>query len=166
MLFRSSFLMAGIFFLLSQVSLVAQRVPVLSQVSLPHSYYYREMYLPQLTAGPSSLDWFPDGSSIIFSMGGSLWRHAIGSNVAEQLTDGDGYDYQPDVSPDGRLVLFTRYNGNAMELQVMDLSTKQVTALTTGKAVMLEPRWSPDGKAIVYVSTQTSGHFLLYKASF
>jgi len=158
--------MTGIILLLLHPLVSAQRVPVLSQVSLPHSYYYREMYLPQLTGGPSSVDWLPDGSGMVFSMSGSLWRHAIGSNMAEQLTDGDGYDYQPDVSPDGRLVLFTRYNGNAMELQVMDLTTRQVTALTSAKAVNLEPRWSPDGNSIVFVSTQTTGHFLLYKAVF
>ena len=32
----------------------AGREPVLKQVDLPHSYYWRELYLPQLTTGPSS----------------------------------------------------------------------------------------------------------------
>jgi TolB protein len=35
--------------------LAAQREPVLKQIKVPHNYYYREMYLPQLTTGPSSL---------------------------------------------------------------------------------------------------------------
>ena len=30
------------------------RLAVLPQIALPHSYYYRELYLPQLTSGPSS----------------------------------------------------------------------------------------------------------------
>ena len=34
---------------LTQVS----REPVLKQIALPHSYYYRELYLPQLTSGPA-----------------------------------------------------------------------------------------------------------------
>ena len=38
----------------------AERLPVLQQIDLPHPYYYREMYLPQLTSGPSSLAWSPD----------------------------------------------------------------------------------------------------------
>ena len=163
---RYHFLMAGCLALLVSTLVTAQRVPVLSQIDLPHAYYYRELYLPQLTAGPSSVDWMPDGSGIVFSMGGSLWRHAIGSVVAEQLTDGEGYDHQPDVSPDGKMVLFTRYTGQAMELQVLDLSTLQVTAITSGKAVNLEPRWSPDGTTIAFVSTLNSKHFLLYKARF
>ena len=30
----------------------AQREPVLKQIDVPHPYYFREMYLPQLTTGP------------------------------------------------------------------------------------------------------------------
>ena len=33
----------------------AGREPVLKQVDLPHSYYWRELYIPQLTTGPSSV---------------------------------------------------------------------------------------------------------------
>ncbi|HEY7616037.1 MAG TPA: hypothetical protein VH744_04480, partial [Terriglobales bacterium] len=75
-----------------------QREPVLKQIDLPHSYYYREMYLPQLTTGPSSVTWSPDSQSVVYSMAGSLWRQRIVANTAEQLTTGPGYDYQPDWS--------------------------------------------------------------------
>ena len=34
----------------------AGREPVLKQVDLPHSYYWRELYLPQLTTGPSAVE--------------------------------------------------------------------------------------------------------------
>ena len=30
----------------------AGREPVLKQVDLPHNYYWRELYIPQLTSGP------------------------------------------------------------------------------------------------------------------
>jgi hypothetical protein len=46
----------------------AQREPVLRQIQVPHSYYYREMYLPQLTSGPSGATWSPDGRELIYSM--------------------------------------------------------------------------------------------------
>ena len=42
----------------------AQRQPVLPQIDLPHAYYYRELYLPQLTSGPSSLSWSPDSRRV------------------------------------------------------------------------------------------------------
>ena len=43
----------------------AARVPVLRQVDLPHSYYWREMFLPQLTSGPSSVAFSPDGRRLL-----------------------------------------------------------------------------------------------------
>lgn len=53
---------------------MAQRKPVLPQIDLPHPYYYREMYLPQLTSGPSSVGWSPDSHEVVYAMAGSLWR--------------------------------------------------------------------------------------------
>src|SRR3954447_21302573 len=80
----------------------AGREPVLKQVDLPHSYYWRELYIPQLTTGPSSVSFTPDGSTLVYSMGGSLWRQAIGANETVELTHArGGYDYQPDVASDG-----------------------------------------------------------------
>src|SRR3954462_5353199 len=95
----------------------ARREPVLKQVDLPHNYYWRELYIPQLTTGPSSASFTPDGKGLIYSMGGSLWRQAIGSDEAVELTHPRAaYDYQPDVASDGNSVVFTRYNGDGIEL--------------------------------------------------
>src|SRR5215208_2960743 len=139
------------------------RIPVLDQIALPHSYYYRELYLPQLTSGPSSVSWTPDGAALIYSMQGSLWRQRLDSTSAQQLTDGGG-DYQPHCSPDGRSVVFVRYDGGSLELMLLDLASGDVRALTTGRAVNVEPRWSPDGRRIAFVSTSGTGHFLLHVA--
>jgi TolB protein len=140
----------------------AQREPVLNQIKLPHAYYYREMYLPQVTSGPSAVTWSPDGQSVIYSMQGSLWRQKLGTTDAEQLTVGPGYDFQPDWSPDGRTVVYTSYRGDAEELQVLDLASGDVKALTSNGAVNVEPRWSPDGKEIAFVSTQYQGRFHIF----
>jgi len=145
---------------------LAEREPVLKQVDLPHSYYWRDLYLPQLTTGPSSVAFTPDGNDLIYSMGGSLWRQAIRSNEASELTHPRGaYDYQPDVSPDGGCVVFGRYNGGGIELWRLDLRTKVEQQLTSGGAVNVEPRLSPDGKRIAWVSTQGTGHFNLFIAA-
>jgi TolB protein len=142
----------------------AQRRPVLPQIDLPHPYYYRELYLPQLTSGPSSLAWAPNSLELVYSMSGSLWRQQLDAKEAVQLTDGPGYDYQPDWSPDGKSIVYTSYQKDAMELWLFDVSNGKTTQLTTGGAVNLEPRWSSDGKRIVFVSTQYNKRFHIFRA--
>jgi TolB protein len=160
---QHTILLAGLLLPFSLQGL-AERKPVLSQIRLPHNYYYREMYLPQLTTGPSSLSFSPDGKEVIYSMCGSLWRQGIDSYQAHELTHARGYDYQPDWSHDGRHVVFTRYQNDALELWQLDLQTGKEVALTSHGDVNIEPRYSPDGHQVAFVSTADSGHFNLYVA--
>ena len=98
-------------------------------------------------------------------MGGSLWQQAIGSDEAIELTHATGaYDYQPDVAPDGLSVVFSRNMGDALELWRLDLKSGREMPLTSGGAVNVEPRLSPDGKRIAWVSTNGTGHFNLFIA--
>lgn len=155
-----------IFLLPTSPPLAAQRDPVLKQVDLPHRYYYREMYLPQLTTGPSSVAWSADSRSLIYSMAGTLWRQALDSGTAEQLTSGPGYDYQPDCSSDGRWVAYVTYHHDAIELWALDLEKMQSHQLTSAGAVNVEPRFSPDGKHLAFVSTSYHGRFHIFVGDF
>ena len=49
-------------------AIAAGREPVLKQIDLPHNYYFREMYLPQLTSGPQYPVFSPDGAELVYSM--------------------------------------------------------------------------------------------------
>src|SRR2546426_2284192 len=62
----------------------------------------------------------------IYSMQGWLWRQRIGSPIAEQLTTGPGYDYQPDWSSDGRAIAFARYANDAIELARSEEHTSEL----------------------------------------
>jgi len=150
------------------VSCFAQREAVLKQVDLPHPYYFREMFLPQLTTGPSAAAWSPDSYSLIYSMAGSLWRQELRSAKAEQLTAGPGYDYEPDWSSHdgGRWVVFARYDRDAIELWSLDLRDGRTRQMTFGGAVNVEPRFSPDGKRMVFVSTSYKRHFHIFVGRF
>jgi len=148
------------------ISCFAQREPVLKQIDLPHPYYFREMYLPQLTTGPSAAAWSPDSYSLVYSMAGSLWHQELRSAKAEQLTAGPGYDYQPDWSSDQRWVAFARYDHDAVELWSLDLRDGRTRQMTSGGAVNVEPRFSPDGKRLAFVSTSYNGHFHIFVGRF
>ena len=154
------------FLVVATMSAFCQREPVLKQIDLPHPYYFREMYLPQLTTGPSAEAWMPDSHTLIYSMAGSLWRQDLAGTTAEQLTAGSGYDYQPDVSADGIWVIYASYDKDAVELWALDLRDRSTHQLTTGSAVNLEPRFSPDGKRVAYVSTSQTGHFHIFISDF
>lgn len=138
----------------------------LSQVQVPHSYYWREMYVPQVTSGPSAFTWSPDGNEVIYSMQGSLWRQRVGTTTATQLTAGDTYDFQPDWSPDGRSIVYSAYDGRRLALMLLDLPTGERRALVSDSAVNVDARWSPDGRRIAFVSSAYNGRWHVYVGRF
>jgi Tol biopolymer transport system component len=140
----------------------AVREPVLKQIRLPHHYYYRELYLPQATSGPTSADWSPDGRRLVVSMQGSLWIHDLGTGETRQVTDGPGYDYQPDWSPDGRFIVYATYRDDAVDLHLLEVATSASRPLVHNGAVNVEPRFSPDGRRVAYVSTAYEGRFHIF----
>jgi TolB protein len=156
----------GCLMLVTCMACFAQREAVLKQIDLPHPYYFREMYLPQLTTGPSAAAWSPDSYSLVYSMAGSLWRQELRSAKAEQMTAGPGYDYQPDWSSDQRWIVFARYDRDAIELWSLDLRDGKTRQMTSGGAVNVEPRFSPDGKRLAFVSTSYKGHFHIFVGRF
>ncbi|MEZ4586593.1 MAG: CehA/McbA family metallohydrolase [Gemmatimonadales bacterium] len=139
---------------------------MLKQIAVPHNYYYREMYLPQLTSGPSGAAWMPDGDELVYSMQGSLWRQRIGETEAIQLVDGPGYAYQPDVSRDGAWIVYTVYVDDALELRALETATGRTERLLADGAVNLEPRFSPDGRRIAFVSTSYEGRWHVFVGDF
>ena len=143
-----------------------QREPVLKQIRVPHHYYYREMYLPQVTSGPSAAAWSPDGRTLVYSMQGSLWRQALDQREAVQVTSGPGYDYLPDWSPDGRWIVYSSYRNDALELHLLDTRSGASRPLVANGGVHLDARFSPDGRKLAWVSTAFEGRWHVYVAPF
>ena len=70
------------------------------------------------------------------------------------------YASDPQISPDGSSVIYVRNfkdvmaDANRSNLWMVDIANGQHTPFTTGQNNDRSPRWSPDGKRIVYVTNR------------
>ncbi|NNM33234.1 MAG: amidohydrolase, partial [Gemmatimonadetes bacterium] len=58
-----------------------------------------------------------------------------------------------DVSPDGQTIVFDLLG----DLYTMPMAGGKATQLTSGMAFDAQPRWSPDGETVVFVSDRSGG---------
>ena len=139
---------------------------MLQQIKVRHPYYYREMFIPQVTSGPSARRLVARRARAdLLDAGLALAPARRKRTRRRQLTDGPGYDYQPDWSPDGRRVVYASYRDDAIELRLLDLATGESAPLVANGAVQLEPRWSPDGRRLAFTSTLYEGRWHVFVAA-
>ena len=146
--------------------------------------YYQLFYVPsdggaprQLTFGTTnaggSVSWSPDSRSILFSanlsrnwerepVNSEIYRISLDGGAPVALTDRNGPDAAPAVSPDGRHVAYVGFDDKQLgyqntKLSVMNLdgSDKRVLAASLDRSVS-NPVWSPDSRAI-YVEVEDHG---------
>ncbi|MEO8201216.1 MAG: hypothetical protein ABI679_11890 [Gemmatimonadota bacterium] len=109
--------------------------------------------------------WSADGNSVIFSglaeSGISdLYRVSLPDGSLEKLTDDIYQDLDPSVSPDGDQIVFAsdRTAGGpegAINLFLLDLSSRTLRQLTAGPWVDETPRWASDGR--IYFASSREG---------
>jgi Tol biopolymer transport system component/DNA-binding winged helix-turn-helix (wHTH) protein len=120
------------------------------------------------STGPVVYDWSPDGTSVVVSQGNDktgraeIWQVPVSSSDRTQLTprkilSDPNYDlWQPHFSRDGRWIVFeaTRKLPERAEstLYVVPVRGGPWVPITDGKQWDDKPRWSPDGKAIYFLS--------------
>ena len=75
-------------------------------------------------------------------------RRADGSGVNESALPDSLIGGDPDVTPDGRLLVFT---AGIDDISGMDVATDSVFAIVTAEGVQNKPAVSPDGRYVVYV---------------
>jgi len=122
-----------------------------------HNFYFP----PAPSSTPWAPSWAPDGESIAVAMSGSIWRVAPDTGIADELTySPDAYHSSPDWSPDGRWIVYTAdYDGERVQLEILDVDTGETRALTDDRHVYSDPAFSPSGDRISYVSTRPNGYF-------
>jgi hypothetical protein len=68
----------------------------------------------------------------------------------------------PDISPDGKEVVFSALSGATGDIFIVNLETREVRNMTKDQFGDYAPTWSPDGKTIVYLA-RVSGNDKLFQ---
>lgn len=109
-----------------------------------------QLTFPPVGAMHSS--WAPDGKRIAFESNGTLYAVPREGGKAEPLLPDDLPAGQPDWSPDGKWLVFTRWTmsdtqGRRPSLYLLDFNKRQVRMIP-GSDDFEGAQWSPDGKFV------------------
>jgi serine/threonine protein kinase/Tol biopolymer transport system component len=114
--------------------------------------------------------WSPDGKRIAFfstTLGKPAKIYMVSSEIGgpEELLPGDEHpEADPYWSPDGRALVFGgTYASAAIGIRILDLKTHRVTVVP-GSEQLFSPRWSPDGKFIVAIRSNSQSLMLFDRA--
>lgn len=107
---------------------------------------------------PTSVDWSPDGTQLVFTASSPQARQqawivrARGGTPQRLLPNDAGGQADPSWSPDGRTIAFAAGSGGGSNqpssvIRLLDLASHRITTLP-GSAGLSSPHWSPDGRSI------------------
>jgi Tol biopolymer transport system component len=119
--------------------------------------------LRELTRGrrADEPDVSPDGTQIACTVGKVGQRQLAvvpieGGEPRVLGADLPGLAYSPAWSPDGRLIAYSRWKpGGFRDIHVYDVAAKTDRALSVDRAMDVDPRFSPDGRYLLFSSDRT-----------
>jgi len=114
-------------------------------------------------------EYSPDGKYIYFNSERTghmqIWRMKADGSEQEQVFADDNNNWFPHISPDGQWMVFLTYDKSVtghpenkdVMLRLMSLADKKISVLAKlfgGQGTINVPSWSPDSKAVAFVSYQ------------
>ncbi|MEN8819973.1 MAG: S9 family peptidase [Abyssibacter sp.] len=137
----------------------------------------------QLTHGPADLSepaWLDNATLVVSGnlaedrdldpIESELYRLNLADGRLTALTDRDGPDFAPVVSPDGQTIAFRGFDDKVLTYQqnrlyLMDADGSNPRELKTGlDLAMGKTAWAPDGRSL-YVQAENAGHIELLNIS-
>ena len=106
--------------------------------------------------------WSPDSRQLAYvsfeDNVSSVFVQTLRTGNRIKVSSRPGINGAPAFSPDGRQLVLTLggADGN-LDIHVLDLTSRELTRLTTNRAIDTEGSWSPDGKEIFFTSDRSGG---------
>ncbi|MGC4050667.1 MAG: hypothetical protein QM757_14930 [Paludibaculum sp.] len=116
---------------------------------------------PQILGGPEVVGGHPmfdaEGQSLLYNAQGSIWRFPVGGEAGTRIVPAEGI-HQKVLSPDGRLLYFTR-SRTGTTIWSYDLTTRSTKQVMDGLLAGYWGAWAPghDGVYLLAESRQPTG---------
>ncbi len=102
----------------------------------------------------------PDNKTLVFHAVGHLWTKQLPNGTPKRLTNATEFEYEPAISPDGKTVIYTTWDDEALgAIKSVSINGGTPTPLTTTRGYYFTPSFNPAGDMIVY--RKGSGNSLL-----
>lgn len=105
--------------------------------------------------------WTNDGKKLVYRTGNAkfhLFHMDTGKDAV--ILDRYGKVFDPDISPDNKHLLFTRFKTDVLDnsdIWMFDFGNETAKKLTNGPRLLYDPAWSPGGNEIAFVLSGKKG---------
>ena len=98
------------------------------------------------------------GKQIAFSAVGKIWVMDLADGKPRRLTKGEGREYEPTFSPDGKWIAYVTWSdADGGELWKIPAAGGGATKISAVAGYYSAPQWSPDGSKLLFVMGSKHG---------